>query len=640
MPSSRPVSRPARRVATAVALLGLLLPLTLAAGPSDTAPRTTFGPCDWSSFRNGPHNHGASTCDSLSAGDVGTLRPRAVYRTRDSVTSTPAVVGDRVYSGAWDGTVAAFDVHDAGIGDPSLADSPLTTVEPIWTLDTAEVARNGVAFGRIVASPAVADVPAPDLGGDVRVVVVAAGSTVLVLDGADEPAAGRVLAMLCLDPRTPEDAPQGRCSGSGDAQIEVESSPVLTPRPGGVLGITVGMDVHNNSGVGRTGVVHMHLHRADGSWRLQPRWKFDPEGSITRTADGQWVHERDGDTYRTGEVVDGQRVEDLLTFRSGTGQGCGGVWGTPAVDAERDLVVLGTSSCQVDTLGADGRARTADDPAGAVAGEKVVALRLHDGAFRWRFDPPRPLGSRVDDDYGASPVLARSQGRLLALAAGKDGSVVAIDALAGPDRAGQPVWSHQVGQPGHVMQDFAIGGMIGSPALGYVEGRPALFLTTAISTPFAAPVEDGTPGRLLDTTLAEDPGRMLSLHAVDVATGSLLWRSPLTRQTYAHPTYANGVLFVPSTASLTVQAFDADTGLPVWTSPPLNGPPSSGVAVTEDAIVLGAGTRQTDAGFKLDNGSVLPTGVTDVVPDAGTELTGSDPQQRVAGLWVFARPGG
>lgn len=111
---------------------------------------------------------------------------------------------------------------------------------------------------------------------------------------------------------------------------------------------------------------------------------------------------------------------------------------------------------------------------------------------------------------------------------------------------------------GHVEEDFAIGGVIGSPALGRAGGRVAIFVTTAISTP--------------DPSVADDPGRMLSLHALDAATGVILWRQALTRQSYGHPTWANGVVFVPSTVGLSVQAFRADTGLPLWSSPPQDGP--------------------------------------------------------------------
>jgi outer membrane protein assembly factor BamB len=132
---------------------------------------------------------------------------------------------------------------------------------------------------------------------------------------------------------------------------------------------------------------------------------------------------------------------------------------------------------------------------------------------------------------------------------------------------------------------------------------------------------------------------MLSLHALDARTGAVRWRQPLTRQTYGHPTFTNGIVFVPSTAGFSVQAFDAGTGVPLWTSPPLNGPPSSGVAVTAAAVYVGAGTRQTDAGFKLTgDDSVLPEPVATAIPGMVTDVVGADPQERTAGIWGFRLP--
>ena len=248
----------------------------------------------------------------------------------------------------------------------------------------------------------------------------------------------------------------------------------------------------------------------------------------------------------------------------------------------------------------------------------------------WRYSPELPYGPHMDDDFGSSAQLFELDGRRMAGNGGKDGSYHALDASDG-----EAVWVSRVGQPGHLNEGFAIGGVLGSPAVGEAGGRPAIFVTTAISTPIGAPLDSGPP-EAVDTSLASDPGRMLSLHALDAATGAVLWRQPLTRQTYGHPTYTNGLVFVPSTAGFSVQAYEAGTGVPVWTSPPLDGAPSSGVAVTEDAIYLGAGTRQTDAGFKLTgDDSVLPAEVARAVPGIVTDVVGADPQERLAGIWAF-----
>ena len=579
-------------VVAGLVVAGLVGPATADARMERVAPPwspVSVDECDWSSFRNGPRNPGASECTGISATNVGTLAPQLLYRTRDSVTSTPAVVDGVLYVGTWDGWLYAFDADATGMGDPSLAGTPVATVAPLWETQVDD--PNGVSFGRVVSSPAVADV------GGTRVVVFAGGATVYVLDADD----GEVLARACLDPRDHD-----RCAGSGDHEIEVEASPVVLPERRGTAAIVIGLDVHNSSGVGRTGVVKLRLAHKKARWSLTPEWKYDPESATVL------------------------RGDQLLTAGSGTGGGCGGVWGTPAVDVVADLVVFGTASCSRSTAGPDGVPDTGDED---VRGEELFAVRFSDGATVWRYAPPRAHGPHMDDDLGASPQLFEVDGSLVAGIGGKDGWYDALDA-----ETGAPIWRTHVGQSGHLTEGFAIGGILGSPAVGEVGGEPVIFATTAISTPIAAPL-DSRSAESADVSLAEDPARMLSLHAIDARSGRVLWRQPLTRQTYGHPTYTNGVVFVPSTAGFSVQAFEASTGVPLWTSPPLNGPPSSGVAVAADAVYVGTGTRQTDAGFKLSgDDSVLPDPLADAVPAPVTDLVGADPQERLAGIWAFRRP--
>lgn len=582
-----------RAARSALLAAGLLagLPFVATAAPPSTGDGVD--PCDWSSFGNGPHHTNAVVegCSEIGPTTVGSLQPRMLYRTRDSVTSSPVVVDGVLYVGGWDGLVYAFDASATGVGDPSLEGTPVAAVEPLWTFDTNEHDQNSVSFGRIVATPAVADV------GGLQVVVVAAGATVFVLDaaGAEDP-----LAMLCLDPRTDQHAESGRCGGS-EPDIEVESSPVLS-RDGEDVLITIGLDVHNRADVGRTGIVRLRL---TPEMALTPEWKFDPEG----------VGDPDGleGTY-TGP--------DLLTYRSGTGDGCAGVWGTPAVDVESEVIVFGTASCKK-----AGALDSAD-----VVGESVFAVDL-DGGFLWRYDPPRPWGTRTDDDFGASAQIFTVEDRALVGIGDKQGWYYALDLMSG-----EPVWASHPGQSGHLNEDFAIGGIIGTPAVGAVTvvdpgsgalvETAAVFATTAISTPVGQPLGTGTPDQWLDAGLAEDPGRMFSVHAIDARNGNVLWRSPLTRQSYGHPTYANGVVLVPSTAGFSVQAYEASTGAPLWSSTPLNGAPSSGIAALGRRIFLGAGTRQTDAGYKVFE-SDSPV----------RELIGADPQERLAGIWAFELAG-
>lgn len=152
-----------------------------------------------------------------------------------------------------------------------------------------------------------------------------------------------------------------------------------------------------------------------------------------------------------------------------------GVWGTPAVDVDANLVIFGTGSCPV------------DDPDNSGSGEN--ALSLDDGAFRWRFAPPRPYGSRTDDDFGSSPQLFEVDGTLVAGAGSKDGTYYALDA-----RTGSLHWAAHVGQSGHTYEDFAVGGIIGTPAVGESRGAPSAPIRRSVS-PACGPSRSTRPVR-------------------------------------------------------------------------------------------------------------------------------------------------
>src|SRR5205823_5522107 len=133
--------------------------------------------------------------------------------------------------------------------------------------------------------------------------------------------------------------------------------------------VFVGMDVHNDAGVGRTGVVAATLRQGDdGRWAFVPRWKFDPETGRTYTG-------------RAG-----------LTVGSGQGFGCGGVWSSPAVDAGHRLVAFGTANC---TNRDDARA------AGELWSEAMFAVRASDGRLVWRFQPAAEHATRAAQDQDA-----------------------------------------------------------------------------------------------------------------------------------------------------------------------------------------------------------------------------------------------
>jgi hypothetical protein len=236
----------------------------------------------------------------------------------------------------------------------------------------------------------------------------------------------------------------------------------------------------------------------------------------------------------------------------------------------------------------------------------------------WQYGPPR-TSTRFDDDFGASPNLL--PGGLVG-EGGKDGWYYALRARpAGPGP--ELAWSTHVGEPGHLSTDFAIGGVIGTPATGVVRGQPAIFVTTAIPTPIERPLDDNPT---IDTTLLAEPQRLLSLTALRASDGEILWRTPLAVPSYGAPSFVNGVVLVPSTFSFSLQAFDANTGLLV-AARPLAGAPSSSPVAFGDSVYIGAGTSETDLEFKAFGA------------DAVSALTGiSSPLAPLSGVYAFRIP--
>ena len=367
---------------------------------------------------------------------MATLTPRLLYRTRDSVTSTPAVVDGVLYVGTWDGWFYAFDVGmpaSAGVGDPSLEGTPVTTVRPKWERQIDDV--NDVAFGRIVSSPTVVDI------GDTRAVIFAGGATVYALDARD----GSVLAQICLDPRATD-----RCQGS-TRDVEIEASPIVIPR---------------------ADTLSRHRHRARRAQRSR-RW-----------------------SHRRREAPPGERgrvdVHRRLEVRPGGGRRVLGRRSPDPRQRDRRRVRrrLGNARCR--------RRRATSSCSARRAAAAVATPRTSPRARRCsplRSATARCGGASTRRDRGARTPTTTSARRCSCSTSAGRSPPGRRARTAGTTRSTRPpgrsIWSTQVGQPGHLEDGFAIGGVLGSPALGTSAGRPAIFVTTAISTPIAAPLGEG-----------------------------------------------------------------------------------------------------------------------------------------------------
>jgi outer membrane protein assembly factor BamB len=501
----------------------IAIALTVAA-VAPTGAHAAFTACDWRMFG---HDLGHSfaedpSCAKISRLNASSLHAKWFMPLMNPVTAPPTVVDGVVYVGDAAGTFYALPT------DP--APGP---VSPLWTFDVTDTNTN--SYGAIVDGAAVDDIDGT------RVVVFAGGSTIYMLDAnknlpTDQP---RELAEACADAR-----PIGaqRCKGSQNV-IEVESSPAIVHRPNGDTLVIVGMDFNEDPTVGRAGLLAFRVHT--NPWSLEPVWKFDPETNLSYTTDAT----KDG---QSGYVY----TTDPLTYGAGQGHGCGNVWSSPAIAG--DLAVFGVGNCG-HTI-----------PSSEIGQEGTVAVNVDTGGLAWRF-APRP-NNGLDLDFGASPQLLQTG---LVGEGGKDGTYYGFD----PARTGTfstATWSS------HVATASDIGGMIGSSALGAVNGAPAIFATSAI------PFSQADPGGSFQEDLSS-PNHMFALHAISATDGHLLWDAPNPLPTYAAATYSNGIVFLADTVGFQVQAYDADTGALLWAHP-LNGAPSSAPAIVGDSIYMGTGT--------------------------------------------------
>ena len=120
------------------------------------------------------------------------------------------------------------------------------------------------------------------------------------------------------------------------------------------------------------------------------------------------------------------------------------VWTTPAIDAKRGVLYVGTGE-------------NTSSPATEMS-DAIVAIALDDGAIRWHFQgtandafnmacgrragPNCPKENGPDFDFGASVIIAKdTKGKDVLLAGQKSGDVYALD----PDGAGALRWQRRIG---------------------------------------------------------------------------------------------------------------------------------------------------------------------------------------------------
>jgi len=223
------------------------------------------------------------------------------------------------------------------------------------------------------------------------------------------------------------------------------------------------------------------------------------------------------------------------------------IWSSPTVDADRNLVYVGTGENYSSPANGYSDAVLAMDMAN---GEIVWAAQLtKDDAWNGacsRGTPNCPEEDGPDYDIGAAPILTRDgNGREIILVGQKSGMVYALD----PAKGGELIWEQRAGS----------GGTMGGIHYGMSTNGEKLFVGVS-DLPTNNPYNVG----------AAHPG----VHALDVSTGEILWRNDLPNNCEEGPflCWPGISAAVSSTSDLVfaggldgiLRALDTDNGDILW----------------------------------------------------------------------------
>ncbi|HXC58993.1 MAG TPA: PQQ-binding-like beta-propeller repeat protein [Steroidobacteraceae bacterium] len=302
--------------------------------------------------------------------------------------------------------------------------------------------------------------------------------------------------------------------------------------------------------------------------------------------------------WRYQTMPDAKPVRDRGDGKKLWGPSGAPIWSSPALDARRGLLYVGT-----------GEATSA--PAADTI-DSVLALEMATGKLRWKFQAtaddifltsclrqtkglncPRE-GRLLDVDFGASPILAhRKDGRDVLLAGQKSGTLWALD----PD-SGKLLWNREFGK----------GSPLGGIHWGMAANSERVFV----------------PIHKMPDAEGNDPNQTPGLHAVDFTTGEVRWSFTATadcsgdRKTRvptcnaniglsAAPAVIDGAVFEGSADGF-LRAFDVNTGTLLWkfdTARPydgINGVKGHGGAIDNASIVAANGYVFVNSGYALIGG--------------------------------------
>jgi polyvinyl alcohol dehydrogenase (cytochrome) len=268
------------------------------------------------------------------------------------------------------------------------------------------------------------------------------------------------------------------------------------------------------------------------------------------------------------------------------------IWSTPAIDAKRNLLYVGTG---------ENNSLPATDTS-----DSIIAFDLQSGERKWVFQATKKdvwsyacrngancdFGDQaviVDHDFGGSVMIVkRADGRDLLVVGQKSGTVWALD----PDNNGALVWSQKIG----------VGGGNGGIHWGTATDGTRVFV----------PMNDREAKPELPLS---GPG----LHALDLATGRILWSrkaegdcSGDRKQRFAAcasrlgyssaPLVVDGAVVQGSLDGI-LRVFDAATGATLWSYDTMrkfdtiNGVAGNGGAIDSSPYIAANGTLFVVSGY-------------------------------------------
>jgi glucose dehydrogenase/mono/diheme cytochrome c family protein len=302
--------------------------------------------------------------------------------------------------------------------------------------------------------------------------------------------------------------------------------------------------------------------------------------------------------------------EDLWDARYKNVNSGGGLWYSPAFDRNGDLYadVANPAPWPGTNKLPWGKSRPGPD----LYTDSIVKLDHKNGALKWyRQVLPHDV---YDWDLQLSPVIAKTGGRDVVVAAGKVGYVYEADA-----KSGELLWRTRVGvHNGHDTDNLKAltGSDVALPKLPVtvlpgVLGGVETQLAATDKAVYAAVVNLPTTFVDQQTPKIDFTKGSGDLVALDLASGKVLWDTKLSAAPYGAATVANDLVFT-TTFDGKVHAFDRSNGREVWTYQ-LPTATNATVAIAGDTLLTAASVphgsvKAEIVAFRLGaHGSVTPT---------------------------------